>query len=63
MTDPRQYPKLDKVAKLPEEAELYEYPYPCPPEGGLLLAMDDEGNVFNLGKKPALYVVEDPEAE
>ena len=57
-------PKLDKTGVLPDEATPYEQmPFPVVPEGKIMLAMDGEGNIFNLGVDPTLYVVDKPESE
>ena len=57
-------PKLDKTGVLPDEATPFEQmPFPIVPDGKIMLAMDGEGNIFNLGVDPTLYVVDKPESE
>lgn len=58
-----EYPKMDCTGVLPDNAELFEGSILAggkviPPDGEVLLAMDKEGNVFNLGNDVTLYVAD-----
>ncbi len=53
------YPKMDCTGTMPESAELFNpCAFPVIPDGKVMLAMDKEGNVFNLGNDVALYVAD-----
>lgn len=59
-----EYPKMDKTAELPKDAQPYpQEPCPRPQDGKIILAMDDDGNIFNMGTSPMLYMVDDPTVE
>ena len=63
-TDELELPKLDKTGVLPDDAEPFEQmPFPVVPDGKVMIAMDGEGNIFNLGVGPTLYVVDKPDSE
>ena len=57
-------PKMNTTGVLPDEAEMFDkMPFPRVPDGKVMLAVDDDGNVFNLGVVPALYVIDKPDSE